>query len=126
MGNKPNIEYYKNITKEDYDNIPLENWNIRTELTKYLESDIIGLFKLIQLHHDRYYEKYNLNMMDYITFPSFAKAIFTSNYYNEDHEIKVIKGKIEDQIRTAYFGGMLHVRNNKEILSGFHYDMNSQ
>lgn len=126
VGNKPAIEYYKNITNEDYDNIPLNNWNIRTELLKYLESDIIGLFKLIRLHHDRYYEKYNLNMMDYITFPSFAKAIFTSNYYNEDHDIKVIKGKIEDQIRTAYFGGLLHVINDKEILNGFHYDMNSQ
>jgi len=126
VGNKPAIEYYNNISIEEYDNIPLENWNIRTELTKYLESDIIGLFKLIELHHDRYYEKYNLNMMDFITFPSFAKAIFTSNYYNEDHEIKVIKGRIEDQIRTSYLGGMIHVRNNKEIHQGFHYDMNSQ
>jgi DNA polymerase type B, organellar and viral len=65
-------------------------------------------------------------MMDYITLPSFAKAIFTSNYYDEDHDIKVIKGKIEDQIRTSYFGGMLHVLNDKEILRGYHYDMNSQ
>ena len=65
-------------------------------------------------------------MMDNLTLPSFAKDIFTSNYYDEDHEIKVIKGKLEDQIRTSYFGGMMHVRNSKEILSGFHYDMNSQ
>lgn len=126
VGNKPSIEFYNKINIEEYNKIPLENWNIRTELLKYLESDIIGLFKLIQLHHNRYYEKYSLNMMDYITFPSFAKAIFTSNYYNEDHEIKVIKGKIEDQIRTSYHGGLLHVKNDKEIHQGYHYDMNSQ
>ena len=116
VGNKPSIEFYNNINIEEYNKIPLENWNIRTELLKYLESDIIGLFKLIQLHHNRYYEKYSLNMMDYITFPSFAKAIFTSNYYNEDHEIKVIKGKIEDQIRTSYHGGLLHYKMIKKFI----------
>ena len=126
VGNKPSIEFYKNITKEEYDNIPLENWNIRTELLKYLENDLIGLFKLIELYHNKYFERYNLNMMDNLTLPSLAKAIFTSNYYNEDHEIKVIKGKLEDQIRTAYLGGMIHVLNSKEINQAYHYDMNSQ
>jgi len=126
VGNKPSIEFYKNITKEEYDNIPLENWNIRTELLKYLENDLIGLFKLIELYHNKYFERYNLNMMDNLTLPSLAKDIFTTNYYDQNDQIKVIKGKLEDQIRTSYLGGMIHVLNSKEINQGYHYDMNSQ
>lgn len=130
VGNKPDIKHYNNISKAEYENIPCsegeKNWNIKTELLKYLESDLIGLYKLIELYHNKYFERYNLNMMDNLTLPSFAKDIFTTNYYDQNDQIKVIKGRLEDQIRSSYLGGMIHVRNSKEIHQGSHYDMNSQ
>ena len=56
-------------------------------------------------------------------------AIYTSSYYNEDHEIKMIKGKIEKDIRSAYYGGAVHLPGDgrgKGISEGYAYDMNSQ
>lgn len=54
-------------------------------------------------------------------------AVYTSSYNQENliKEIKMIKGEIEKEIRSAYFGGNVNVFINK-IDNGFLYDMNSQ
>jgi hypothetical protein len=67
-----------------------------------------------------------LNLTNFTTLPSLAKGVFTSNYYDEDHEIKVIKGSIEKDIRSSYFGGMVQVLAKDIVDRGFAYDVNSQ
>jgi DNA polymerase type B, organellar and viral len=47
IGNKPDISYYENISKEDYNNIINHNWNIKDETLKYLNSDITGLLEAL-------------------------------------------------------------------------------
>jgi len=57
--------------------------------------------------------------------PSLALGAYTSNYKPENLEIKMIKGEIEKEIRSSYFGGNVEVYAN-EISEGYYYDMNSQ
>ena len=49
------------------------------------------------------FERFNINMTKFKTLPSLAMAIFTSKFYNEDNEIKMIKGTVEKDFRSAYF-----------------------
>jgi len=39
--------------------------------------------------------------------------------------IKMIKGEIEKEIRTSYFGGNVEVYSN-EVSNAYYYDLNSQ
>jgi hypothetical protein len=93
---------------------------------KYLSSDIIGLYKVVEIYAERVFKRYRLNITDFTTLPSLAKGVFTSNYYDEDQEIKVIKGPIEKNIRSSYYGGLVQVLANDVVYEGFAYDVNSQ
>lgn len=52
---------------------------------------------------------------------------YGSSYLPENlkSELKLIKGEVERELRTAYFGGNVDVFINK-IYNGYHYDINSQ
>lgn len=127
IGDVPSRSYFgDSITDIEYNNLS-SPWNFREELDKYLEADVNGLYEAISLVHKNCFDRYHLNMTDYLTLPSLAKAIYTSNYYDEGHEIKVIKGVVESEIRSAYYGGMVQNLAGKEVITkGEAYDMNSQ
>jgi len=83
------------------------------------------------LSSKEFFQKYNMNMTEYLTLPAFSLAVYGAKYYNEEHNIKVIKGLPEKHIRQAYFGGNVgvYVPDNLkgQILNDlFVYDMNSQ
>jgi hypothetical protein len=130
IGPKPDTKYYKGtngeINQELYNSIPENNWNVRSELDKYLTSDIIGLYKAVRIYAERVFNRYRLNITDFTTLPSLAKGVFTSNYYDEEFDIKVIKGQIEKNIRSSYFGGLVQVLVNDIVNEGYGYDVNSQ
>lgn len=48
-----------------------------------------------------------------------------SSYKPEELDIRMIKGEIEREIRSSYYGGNVEVYFN-ELLDGYYYDMNSQ
>ena len=127
IGTVPSRSYYpESLTDAEYNNLS-SPWNFRAELDKYLEADVNGLYEAISLVHKKCFDRYHLNMTDFLTLPSFAMAIFSSNYYDEGHEIKVIKGVVESEIRSAYYGGMVQNLAPKEVITkGEAYDMNSQ
>jgi hypothetical protein len=54
-------------------------------------------------------------------------SVYGSSYLpkNLKSEVKTIKGELEREIRTAYFGGNVDVFINK-ITNAYHYDINSQ
>jgi len=85
------------------------------------------LLETILKFKENIYNKYNLNVSNYKTLPSLALAAYTSFYIPSSlvPEFKMIKGDLEQEIRSSYFGGNVDVYINK-IEKGFYYDMNSQ
>lgn len=124
-GPKPNISYYDEIPYDAYEKIPLQ-WDIKAETLNYLDSDIKGLLEFITKFSASTFKNYSLNITKFSTAPALSLGIFTSGYYEEDkNKIKMVKGKVEEDIRQSYFGGNVVVYNN-EIFKGFGYDMNAQ
>lgn len=124
-GPKPNISYFDNTPSEAYDKIPLQ-WDLKAETLNYLESDIKGLLEFITKFSESTFKNYSLNITKFSTAPAVSLGIFTSGFYDEDkNKIKMVKGKVEEDIRQSYFGGNVEVFVN-ETFQGFGYDMNSQ
>jgi len=88
-------------------------------------SDLEGLLEAILKFSDSIFNKYKLNITKFQTLPSLALATYCSNYMPENSKIKMIKGEIEKEIRSSYYGGNVDVFINK-IDEGFYYDVNSQ
>jgi hypothetical protein len=93
---------------------------------KYLHSDVEGLFEVVSLFSKQIYDKFNLNMTSFYTLPGLTIAAYFSDYHNDDHPIKMIRGQVEKDIRSAYHGGIVNVYSKNEIKNAFYYDMNSQ
>ena len=55
-----------------------------------------------------------------------AMGIFTSNFYDAAPQIKFIKGNLEKDIRSAYFGGIVESYNKNIVKNACMYNMNSQ
>jgi len=100
---------------------------LKHEALKYLESDVLGLLEVMLKFNDKIFNLYSLNITNYVTAPKLAVGIFTSNFMSKSNDlnIKMIRGNVEKDIRSAYFGGNVNVLINK-MDKGFYYDMNSQ
>lgn len=72
-----------------------------------------------------YFNKYSLNITNFYTLPGLSIAVFFSNYHNKDHNIKMVKGIVEKDIRSAYKGGIVNNYNTNLIENAYYYDMNS-
>lgn len=126
IGNKPEFKYYDNISINDYNNIPDKDWNVKDQCLNYLEKDLKGLLEVLSKFSKAYYDKYSLNITKYKSLPGISLALFTSRFYDEDYKIKMIKGFVEKDIRTAYFGGNVDVFHHKIKKVAYMYDINSQ
>ena len=127
IGNKPSKEFYSEISDQEYLNIPKNDWNLQVETFKYLSSDIEGLLEVITIFRDNIFNKYQLDITRIKTLPGLALAVYMTSYI-PDHlrsELKMVKGELEAEIRSAYFGGNVEVFINK-ISTGFLYDLNAQ
>jgi len=85
-----------------------------------------GLFEVIKLMSIEFFDKFSLNMTSFFTLPGLTIAAYFNNYHDPDHQIKMIKGQVEKDIRSAYHGGVINVYNTQEVKDSFYYDMNSQ
>jgi DNA polymerase type B, organellar and viral len=81
------------------------------EALKYLRGDVEGLFEVIKLISHEFFDKFSLNISSFYTLPGLTIAAYFSNYHNSDHQIKMIKGQVEKDIRSAYHGGVINVYN---------------
>lgn len=124
VGSKPDLCYFNDMGIDIYNDLP-NVWDLKKETLSYLESDIKGLLEALHKFGREIFNEYSLNITNFRTLPSLALAIYTSNYYNEKNNIKLIKGKVEKDIRDSYFGGNVDVYYN-EINEGYLYDLNSQ
>jgi hypothetical protein len=102
-------------------------FNLKEECLNYLDKDIKGLLEVLNKISLYYFNNFEVNITNYMTLPSLAMAVFGYNFYDENYEIKMIKGPLEGFIREAYFGGNVgKFMNNSIVDEAFHYDMNSQ
>lgn len=82
------------------------NWNLKKEIIKYCEQDVIVLHKVIFTFAKEIYKKFKINIFKYPTLPSIAFAIFRMHFMLETN-IPIIKGKIYSDIKKAYYGGFV-------------------
>jgi len=127
VGDKPLKEFFDNTSYSDYSLIKKPNWNLKKEVLNYLKSDLSGLFEALLKFNENIFNQYNLNITKFKTLLGLALAVYRSNYLPNHltKELKMIKGELEREIRSAYFGGNVGVYINK-INKGYLYDVNSQ
>ena len=127
VGDTPDLIHFKYMPVNLYNKIKSNNWDLKSEALIYLKKDIIGLLEVMVKFNEKIYNLYSLNITSYPTAAKLAVGIFTTNFFKNynDLKIKMIRGNVEADIRSAYFGGNVNVLINK-MDQGFYYDMNSQ
>ena len=113
IGQVPEFKYFDNskIKLADYNNYKSNfnnNWNLRNEMIKYCELDVISLYQVIFKFTEMIFDLFGRNVHHYPTLPSLAFAIFRSKFMKEEN-IPQLSGKIAEEIRSGYTGGSCDV-----------------
>ena len=74
----------------DYDNIPVNNWNLKSECLHYLNKDVKGLYEVMNEFSRLIYIHFNIQMTDALTITRLAINIFKKTYYTQQ-SIPLIK-----------------------------------
>lgn len=129
IGSVPDIKYFKEISIESYNQylntIKNKNeWNLRLELIKYCEQDVVTLYKVIENVSTEIFQLSRLNIHKYPTISSLAFAIFRSNFMAKSVKIPLIYNQMFTDIKNSYTGGSVDVfkPSGEDIYS---YDVNS-
>jgi hypothetical protein len=131
QGIVPNIEYFNNISLEDYskykEQFVNKIWNFLEEAEKYCLLDCISLFQILNKFNQLIFDKFSINITKYPTIPSLAFNIFKTHYLKQD-TIHQLSGDIANNIKKSYTGGSIDMyipapilKNNKIYI----YDVNS-
>jgi hypothetical protein len=83
-------------------------WNLKKELIKYCENDVLVLHNVLTTFTIEIYNKFKLNILKYPTLPSIAFALYRT-IFMELENIPIIKGSIYNDIKQAYYGGIVDV-----------------
>jgi hypothetical protein len=122
-GSTPAIEYYNDITKEQYTDLYKVNWSFKDETLKYLEDDLLCLYQVMTSINKQIFIDFNTDLKDSLTISSLATRIFLNKYYNNDIPV-INKASLYSDIKQAYYGGITEVYkpygNNL-----YYYDVNS-
>jgi len=113
----PSINYYESLDLKDYNKLCSQylenNWSVKKETLKYLELDLRSLLELLLKFSEIVYSEYGLNITEFKTISGLSLHIYLSNYYKQKYNIKLIKGNLETEIRSAYYGGLAHLNCTK-------------
>ena len=100
-----------------------KSWNLKRELIQYCEQDVKVLHYVITKFANEIYNKFKVNIFKYPTLPSIAFAIYRIHFM-KNPVIPIIKGKIYNDIKNAYYGGFVDVyKPYSENVNS--YDVNS-
>lgn len=126
IGLKPDFKFYSKITINQWNDLPAE-FNAEKECIKYLQQDIYGLLELMCKFVDFYYKEFSYDVTQRSTLPGIAFDIWGNLFYEPkpNNEIKMLRGQIVKDIRSAYFGGNVNCYKHA-INEGFGYDVISQ
>ena len=129
IGILPNIKYF--LSKEDYFNYikqiegNVKNWDLRKELIKYCENDVISLHQVIKKFSFEIFDMYRIDIHKYLTLSSIAFAIYRSNYLKNNQSIPKISGQMFKDIYQSYKGGLVDMFI-PEGSNLFSFDVNSE
>jgi DNA polymerase type B, organellar and viral len=84
------------------------NWDLKQELIKYCEQDVISLHMVILTFTQEIYSKFKVNILNYPTLPSIAFALYRLKYIKSD-TVPILSGGIYNDIKRAYYGGFVDV-----------------
>lgn len=120
MDNKKLLEY---LLYEDVRVNTTNEAEILSQLELYCERDSLALAYIIESFANMIYERFKLNIHDYMTLSSLALAIYRSNYLKSDELIPIISGSIYKDISKAYHGGHTDVYGlySKEDVHSYDY-----
>nr|QWO71426.1 DNA polymerase [Termitomyces sp. T73sscA] len=130
-GKTPNVKHFTGLSEIDYIKLFPEGYNfdLKEECLKYLKKDLITLLEIMTKFSQSVYEHFGINITTCKTIAGLSLKIYLSNFYKLGFNIKEIKGRIEGEIRKAYFGGMVVLNKKGKIFSkenlGYFYDYNS-
>jgi DNA polymerase type B, organellar and viral len=100
----------------------VEEWSLKVNLLKYLESDLDCLYLVIQKYDKLLRGKYSINLLKNLSLPGLSLKLYMTHFMPSDAKIPLLRGRCEEKIRSAYTGGTLNVF--KPVLGkGLHYDM---
>jgi hypothetical protein len=123
IGNTPSIEYWKNISLDEYKNLYKKDWDLKGECLSYLEKDLVSLLNIMDTFNKYILRNYDVQMTESRTISRLALNIFLKHYLKES-KLPVIKGHIFNEVKQAYFGGVTEVYKpyGKNL---YYYDVNS-
>ena len=94
------------------------------ETEVYLKADLKALYEVVHKFAETLFNQYGVRLTESLTVPSLAMKVFRSNYLAEGMSIPYLSGKVDREIRQAYFGGIV-AAVKPEIANGYYYDVNS-
>lgn len=109
IGHKPDFCFYDNLNINDYNKIPVNNWNLKLECLDYLSADIKGLYEVLSEFSRLIYIHFNVQMVESLTITRLALNIFKQNYYENNNIPSINKIYLFNFISEAYFGGITEV-----------------
>lgn len=124
----PSLEYFNDVSQDRYNEyckkFPDNKWNLKNETIKYCNHDVIILYKIINKFSEEIFDMFRLDILKYPTLSSLSFAIFRSNFLKDNIKIPLINGKMFNDIKKSYTGGIVDVYKpyGENI---YHYDVNS-
>jgi len=130
IGLIPSINYFDNITNDEYLNYCEEfqnqQWNLRNEAIKYCVNDCKSLFEVILKFNKLYFDNFNININEHVTLSSHALRLYRTHFMKEK-TIPMIYGIDFRCLQASYTGGstdmFIPTNTKKELV--YAYDVNS-
>nr|YP_008965457.1 hypothetical protein [Rhynchosporium secalis]AHC02414.1 hypothetical protein [Rhynchosporium secalis] len=108
IGSTPTIDYYDNISMEQYNKLYTEIWSFKAETLKYIINDLNCLFEIINCANTQIFKDYQINITDSVTISGLAMKIYLSKFYGGNIP-RIMKPSIYRDIKQGYYGGITEV-----------------
>jgi hypothetical protein len=112
IGITPNISLFNGISVEEYEGLVSYSWDLKAELIRYLEMDLKALYQVIVRFSEDIFNTEKIDITKLSTISSIAFKIFRANYL-ENSKLPIIKGNAHNDMRNAYYGGVVEVFKNE-------------
>lgn len=123
VGQTPSYSYWSDISKDDYNLLVKDNWNLKEECLMYLSKDLTSLLQIIVLFNQYIHRKFDIQITQCLTISRLSLNIFLKNYLG-NVKLPQIKGNRYDDIKNAYYGGVTEVYKPYGT-DLYYYDVNS-
>lgn len=124
IGNTPDFSNYRDVDKETYMSLYVDNWDFKKECIIYLEKDLLSLYEIIVSANRSVHNEFHVQLTNCLTASKLANDIYLKNYMGE-HKIPFLDNLVVyNDIQKAYFGGIseVYIPRGKDL---FYYDVNS-